>query len=55
LYLNKNNNQVEQYWGDYYTVLDNIAAQIEREKQQNARAQKEIEDAKDKINFFSNK
>lgn len=55
LYLNKNNNQVEQYWWDYYTVLENIAAQIEKEKKQNARAQKEIEDAKDKINFFSNK
>lgn len=55
LYLNKNNNQIEQYWWDYYTVLENIAAQIEKEKKQNARAQKEIEDAKEKINFFSNK
>lgn len=55
LYLNKNNNKIEQYWWDYYTVLENIAIQIEKEKQQNARAQKEIEDAKAKINFFSNK
>lgn len=55
LYLNKNNNQVEQYWGDYYTVVETIAAQIEKEKMQNARAEKKIEDAKEKINFFSNK
>lgn len=55
LYLNKNNNTIEQYWWDYYKVLDEIAAQIEKEKMQNARAQKEIEDKKEKINFFANK
>jgi hypothetical protein len=36
-------------------VVEQIATQIEKEEKQNARAQKKIEDAKEKINFFSNK
>lgn len=55
LYLNKMRCQVEQYWGDYYDVVEQIAAQIEKEQMQNARAEKKIADAKEKINFFSNK
>lgn len=55
LYLNKDRKLVEQYRGDYYDVVEQIAAQIEKEKKQNARMEKKIEDAKDKINFFSNK
>ncbi len=55
LYLNKASYQVEQYWWDYYDVVEQIAAQIEKEQMQNARAEKKIIDAKEKINFFSNK
>ncbi len=55
LYLNKVRCQVEQYWWDYYDVVEQIAAQIEKEQMQNARAEKKIADAKEKINFFSNK
>jgi len=55
LYLNKARCQVEQYRGDYYDVVDQIAAQIEKENMQNARAEKKIIDAKEKINFFANK
>lgn len=55
LYLNVQRQNVEQYWGNYYDVVEQIAAQIERERQQNARMEKEIQDSKDKINFFSNK
>ena len=55
LYLNVQRQNVEQYWGNYYDVVDQIAAQLERERQQNARMEKEIQDSKDKINFFSNK
>jgi len=55
LYLNKARCKVEQYWGDYYDVVEQIAAQIEKEQMQNARAEKKIIDAKEKINFFSNK
>jgi ATPase subunit of ABC transporter with duplicated ATPase domains len=36
-------------------TLDQIAKEIEKAKSQNARMEKQIADAKDKINFFSNK
>lgn len=55
LYLNKNDNKIEQYWGDYYSVLENIASMIEKQRALNARAEKEIRDNKEKVNFFSNK
>jgi hypothetical protein len=35
--------------------LEQIAKEIEKAKSQNARMEKQIADAKDKINFFSNK
>lgn len=55
LYLNIMTNKVEQYWGDYYDVLEQIARQIEKEQSQNARLEKQILDAKEKINYFANK
>ena len=55
LYLNVMRHQVEQYRGDYYDVVEQIKAQIEKEQKQNARMEKKIKDAKEKINFFSNK
>lgn len=55
LYLNKDRLEVEQYWGDYYTVVDQIQARIEKEQKNNARMEKQIEKAKEKINQFSNK
>lgn len=55
LYLNVMTNQVEQYRWDYYNVVDQISSQIEKERAQNARAEKQIIDAKEKINFFANK
>lgn len=55
LYLNKARCEVEQYRGDYYDVVEQISAQIEKDNMQNARAEKQIADAKEKINFFSNK
>ena len=55
LYLNVFTNQVEQYRWDYYDAVDQIARQIEKEKTQNARAERQIQDAKDKINFFAHK
>lgn len=55
LYLDVHTHQVEQYSGDYYTVVDEIDARRERELKQNARMNKQIKDQKDKINFFANK
>jgi len=55
LYLNVHNRKVEQYSGDYYTVSEEIEKQVEREQLQNARMERQIQDQKDKINFFANK
>lgn len=55
LYLNIMKHDVEQYRWDYYDVLEQLAARIEKEQQNNARMEKKITDAKEKINFFANK
>lgn len=55
LYLDVHTHTVEQYNGDYNSVVEEIAARVEREKLNNARLQKQIQDQKDKINFFANK
>jgi ATPase subunit of ABC transporter with duplicated ATPase domains len=55
LYLDSFTHKVEQYVGDYYNVLGEIEAQIERERAKNAQLRKSIQDRKDKINFFSHK
>ena len=55
LYLNTQKRQVEQYNGNYHKVVAEIAAQVEKEKRQNAQLAKQIQADKDKINYFSNK
>jgi len=55
LYLDSYTHKIEQYVGDYYEVLFEIEAQIERERAKNAQLKKSIQDRKDKINFFSHK
>lgn len=55
LYLNVQNRQVEQYNGNYHSVLKEIAARVEKEQRQNAQLAKQIQADKDKINYFSNK
>jgi ATP-binding cassette, subfamily F, member 3 len=55
LYLDAFRHQVDQHVGDYYDVLERIEEQIEREQRLNARMEKDIQDQKDKINFFSHK
>jgi len=55
LYLDSHIHKVQQYVGDYYTVLYEIEAQIERERAKNAQLKRSIQDRKDKINFFANK
>jgi ATP-binding cassette subfamily F protein 3 len=47
--------KVEQYVGDYFDVVEQIAGQIEKDRRKNAQLQKNIQDRKDKINFFANK
>jgi ATPase subunit of ABC transporter with duplicated ATPase domains len=55
LYLDVFTHKVEQYDGNYNDVLKDISARIERENRQNAQLAKEIQENKDKINYFSNK
>ena len=55
LHLDNFTHKVQQYVGDYFDVVEQIQAQIEREQRQNARMEKDIIDQKEKINFFSHK
>jgi ATPase subunit of ABC transporter with duplicated ATPase domains len=55
LYLDVHTHIVEQYDGTYKDVLEDISARIERENRKNAQLAKEIQENKDKINYFANK
>ncbi|OGJ59253.1 hypothetical protein A2881_00345 [Candidatus Peribacteria bacterium RIFCSPHIGHO2_01_FULL_55_13] len=55
LHLDHFTHKVQQYVGDYFDVVEQIEAQIEREQRLNARMEKDIIDQKEKINFFSHK
>ncbi|MBP9819920.1 ABC-F family ATP-binding cassette domain-containing protein [Candidatus Woesebacteria bacterium] len=55
LYLDNFTRKVEQYSGNYYDVVEQIKQRIERENSQNARMAKEIQENKEKINFFAHK
>ncbi len=55
LHLDVFTGKVDAYVGNYFNVVEEIAARLERERMQNARLLKDIQDRKDKINFFANK
>ncbi len=55
LYLDVHTHKVEQYFGNYFDLLREITARIERENQKNAQLAKKIQDNKDKANFFAQK
>ncbi len=55
LYLDVHTHKVEQYSGNYKDVVEEITARIEKENRKNAQLAKEIQDNKDKANFFANK
>jgi ATPase subunit of ABC transporter with duplicated ATPase domains len=55
IYLDIFTHTIQQYNGDYYTVVNEIATQIEKEKRKNAQYEKEILANKEKANFFANK
>ena len=55
LHLDAYTQKVEQYVGNYFNVVEEIAAKIERDRMKNARLLKDIQDRKDKVNFFANK
>lgn len=53
LYINTQTYQVEQYVGNYYKVVEDIKRQVERAERANAQLEKEIQNNKDKVNFFA--
>lgn len=55
LYLDIYTRKVEQYVGNYFDLLEEISARIEKENRKNAQLAKEIQENKDKANFFANK
>ena len=55
LYLDVFTRKVEQYVGNYFDVVAEISAKIEKENKKNAQLAKEIQENKDKANFFANK
>lgn len=55
LYLDVFTKKVEQYFGNYFDVVKQISARIEKENMKNAQLAKEIQENKDKANFFAQK
>jgi ATPase subunit of ABC transporter with duplicated ATPase domains len=55
LYLDVYTRKVEQYVGNYFDVVGQITARIEKENMKNAQLAKEIQENKDKANFFAMK
>jgi ATPase subunit of ABC transporter with duplicated ATPase domains len=55
LYLDIFTKKVEQYNGDYFTVVEEIKLRLERERMINARLEKEISQRKEQANFFAQK
>lgn len=55
LHLDVFNHKVQQYQGDYFDVVEEISAQIERDQRKNAQLRKNMLDRKEKVNFFANK
>ncbi|MDP3962785.1 MAG: ABC-F family ATP-binding cassette domain-containing protein [bacterium] len=55
LYLDVFTKALEQYVGNYFDVIEQISARVEKENRKNAQLAKEIQENKDKANFFANK
>lgn len=55
LYLDVNTRKVEQYAGNYFDVVQQISARIEKENMKNAQLAKIAQENKDKANFFAHK
>ncbi|MEK7149177.1 MAG: ATP-binding cassette domain-containing protein, partial [Patescibacteria group bacterium] len=55
LYLDAHTRKIEQYAGNYFDVVKEISARIEKENRKNAQLAKEIQANKDKANVFAHK
>lgn len=55
LYLDVHSHKTEQYVGNYFNVLRDIKARVEKENMKNAQLEKTIAASKEKMNFFAQK
>jgi len=55
LYLDIFTKKVEQYTGDYFTVVQEISNRLERERSKNVRLEKDIARRQEQANFFAQK
>ncbi|MEI6494656.1 MAG: ATP-binding cassette domain-containing protein [bacterium] len=55
LYLDIFTYKIEQYAGNYFDVVAQISAKVEKDNMKNAQLSKTIQEKKDKANFFANK
>lgn len=55
LYLDVHTRKVEQYVGNYFDVMEQITARVEKENMKNAQLAKTIIENKEKANFFAHK
>ncbi|MEK9151309.1 MAG: ABC-F family ATP-binding cassette domain-containing protein [Patescibacteria group bacterium] len=55
LYLDIFTHKIEQYVGDYYDVVEEIAKRIAKAQSENVRLERTIQEKKDQANVFANK
>jgi len=55
LYLDIFTRKIEQYAGNYFDLVAELLARIEKENRKNAQLEKQIQEKKDKANYFANK
>jgi len=55
LYLDSFTHKIEQYNGDYFTVVRDIETRLERERMKNVRLEKDIQHRKEQAGFFAQK
>ena len=53
IYINTQEYRIEQYVGNYFKVVGEIKREVERAERANAQLEKEIQNNKDKVNFFA--
>lgn len=53
IYINTQEYKIEQYVGNYFRVVEEIKREVERAERANAQLEKEIQNNKDKVNFFA--
>lgn len=53
IYINTQTYSIEQYVGNYFKVVEEIKREIDRAERANSQLEKEIQNNKDKVNFFA--